>query len=218
MTNGLSILFNEHHRLGAILACLGDIAEAGTGQFGNSERKTVVALLHYLDDFVYRHHHPKEDNFLFPAVAKCCPEAAEDIATLEAQHAKGTEHLHRLQNLLRSVKPGDSRSSEPLLRELQQYVDHERQHMAFENTQIFTRAQQLLQPQEWEPIDRAFNDHQDPLFGDAANAQLRQRFLDILSRAPAPYGLSDRQAGTGTEKEAQNRQGPWSCLRQLLGL
>lgn len=213
MTSGLSIVFSEHHRLAAILACLESLAEADSETLGKAQLDSIAELLGYLRDFVYRHHHPKEDDFLFPALLKQAPDAAADIQALESQHATGAKQMEQLQALLEQARSGDRDAADNLLATLASYVGHERRHMLFENERIFARAQQLLSPEDWEPIDRAFNDHDDPLFGDAANSELRHRFLEILAQVPAPYGLAD------PAKAQQNPQpqGPWSYLKHLLG-
>lgn len=214
MSIGLNIVFAEHQRLSAVLDCLSNIIEGGPQHLNDAVLDTVDALLSYVDEFIYKHHHPKEDQYIFPAIAKRCPDTYADITALEQQHASGAEEIKRIRELILTSRDNLASEGEELLRQLKVYVAFEANHMVFENTKVFPSAMEHLLPEDWEVIDAAFTDHDDPVFGDKSNDELRLRFSDIVAHAPAPYGLADP---IPSESETESH-GVWGKMKQMLGL
>ena len=50
-------------------------------------------------------------------------------------------------------------------------------------------AEEKLLPEDWERIDAAFADNQDPLFGDVPRAGFEDLYTTITTVVPAPYGV-----------------------------
>jgi hemerythrin-like domain-containing protein len=211
MSVGLKIVYSEHQRLAAVLSCLLNIAEAEHEQVSDAVLDTVDALLSYIEEFVYRYHHPKEDKYLFPAIGRRCPHTLGHIAELEKQHESGTGRIAELRSLLEVTRSDRSAIGE-LLPKIESYATFENEHMILENTRIFSVAKECLKAEDWELIDKAFTDHNDPVFGDNASEQLRNRFSEIVAHAPAPFGLADPE-----QPPAQTQpHGVWEHLKQML--
>ncbi|MCG8425865.1 MAG: hemerythrin domain-containing protein [Chromatiales bacterium] len=212
MSVGLKIVYAEHHRLAAVLSCLQNVSVAEVEDIHDATLDTVDALLSYVEEFVYRYHHPKEDQYLFPAIGKRCPHTLGVIAELEQQHSDGTVHIAELRELLNSSR-NDATTIPQLLDKLKSYTEFESQHMVLENTKVFAVAKDCLKEEDWKEIDAAFTNHDDPVFGDKQSNQLRQRFTDIVMNAPAPYGLAD--SDMEIEAEHHNHRSVWQQLKHL---
>ena len=46
-----------------------------------------------------------------------------------------------------------------------------------------------LSDEDWSAIDAAFEDHEDPLFGDKPSSEFRKLLKSLIRQVPAPYGL-----------------------------
>lgn len=57
------------------------------------------AIVNYIDSYLDRYHHPKEDSHLFPAVRRCCPQTDSILRELEDEHRQGVALLHDLREL-----------------------------------------------------------------------------------------------------------------------
>jgi branched-chain amino acid transport system ATP-binding protein len=211
MSIGLDIVIAEHQRLDAILGCLSALATKPPEQVQAIDLETIDTLLSYSEDFIYAFHHPKEDRYLFPAIAQRCPDCVEAIQQLESQHHNGAKTLSNIRAMLDQsrVEPDNTDLKLMLLTALQLYIRAEQDHMQFENKHIYALARNYLQAEDWQIIDEAFTRHTDPVFGDQASEALRQRYADIVAHLPEPHGL-------GQPKIEQ--ASAWAKLKTLLGL
>ena len=218
MSIGLNIVAAEHQRLEAILACLASIVHDTTKPLTASSIETIDTLLCYIEDFIYAFHHPKEDGYLFPAIIKRCPDCADAIAELETQHLEGARTLVSLRELVDQVKahPNNAETLQELAIAVQLYVRFEQDHMKFENTHVYSLARDRLTAEDWAPIDEAFTNHNDPVFGDKSSEELRRRFSGIVAHAPEPHGLGHPDAPQ-TEPPHAASGGVWTKLKSMLG-
>ena len=76
-------------------------------------------------------------------------------------------------------------------------------------------ARQVLSAEDWVAMDRAFQDNQDPVFGERARAEYRQLYHRIASLAPESVGLGAHSAG---ELESGALRGPGEVLLKVEGL
>lgn len=187
--NSLAIIKREHRNLGAILFTL----EGLVNEIGKHHKSVDFGVFHgiayYLDSFLDRYHHPKETEYLFPAVRAHCPQAAPVLDRLVEQHEQGEQLLLRLLKTLSAYEflgePGFPEFREAVM----QYVNFERDHAHAEEKDVLPLAQKHLTEKDWQRIDAAFGDHQDPLFGDRPQGEFRALFTALSNAIPAPYGL-----------------------------
>jgi branched-chain amino acid transport system ATP-binding protein len=74
------------------------------------------------------------------------------------------------------------------------YVDFARQHMNTEERELLPMLLDALEDGDWEDIDAAYAQDQDPLSGAARKADFDALFREIVNLAPAPMGFGDRRA------------------------
>ena len=82
----IRIIMDEHQSLAAIIHAIRlMIREVGAGRLA-PDFKLFKAMVHYLDAYPEKRHHPKEDQFLFGPLKARTTEGADALARLEAEH------------------------------------------------------------------------------------------------------------------------------------
>ena len=186
----LQIIHDEHTALSAMLRSIGMMVERGPDRQPENFFDVLRTMLFYIDEFPERLHHPKESELLFPRVARLAPDAAEAIAQLDRDHAKGEAAVRELQHLLLAWELlGESRRSVFEIA-VKRYLAFYLEHMRLEETVVLPAAQRLLSNEDWVELDAAFASNCDPLTGKTPTDPAYERlFTRIVSRAPAPIGL-----------------------------
>ncbi len=195
MPEALGIIRQEHRRLAAVMQCVEAVVhdiEAGRGQ---PDFELLHAVLAYLETFLYAFHHPKEDQYLFPALRRRAAGIDATLDELEEQHSRGEVLLHGLTESLAVYEQRGAPALEDFAHALEAYHAFEWAHMRKEEVEVLRVAEQALQAEDWRELDAAFTAHDDPLFGDAPSAHFRRLFSEIANRTPAPHGLGPPAAG-----------------------
>jgi len=146
-------------------------------------------MLDYLSGFLYRYHHPKEDAYLFPALRDRNPSLTATLEELNAQHARGQLLLGGVHDTLLRYEELGAEAFEDFAAAVAAYHAFERQHMRREEQEVLPAAADSLPEEELQRLASVFADHDDPLFGAAPSDDFRRLYSEIVSRAPAPYGV-----------------------------
>lgn len=189
MSTALSIIRREHRNLGALLSCLKALTmdlESGEKQ---PDFRTFHGILTYIDSFLDRFHHPKEDTYLFPALRRRYPEAEAILAELEEQHRRGFALLNDLWRALSEYEFVGAPAFERFRKAVLAYVKFEREHARKEEHEVFPLAREHLQQEDWQAVDEAFSANEDPLFGERRKKEFDALHKTIVNLAPAPYGV-----------------------------
>ena len=171
--NTLHIIQGEHRNLGMILTCFEKLLENIEHQKREPDAMLFRAILTYVDSFLYRYHHPKEDDCLFPALCRRHPSAGELIQELQNDHHKGTKTCHKLGEILtlyESNNAGFAEFHEAAL----DYIKFERRHIGKEEAELIPLADEHLTESDWRPIDIVFCANDDPMFGDKPKQRYKQ--------------------------------------------
>ncbi len=186
----ISIIKSEHQNLGAVLYSLEKLIEE-IDQGKQPDFAVFHGLLTYLDRFLDRYHHPKENLYLFPALQKRAPETEAIIHRLGQQHTEGEILLVEVLKAL-SAYEFSGESEWPLFRDVVlRYCAFEREHALTEEKEILPRAEEKLEAEDWEAIDAAFGENQDPMFGQDWSNEFSALFDQLVNRLPAPLGLGE---------------------------
>ena len=190
--NHLSIkkIREEHATIAALLTSLVMMVERGPKENYEVYFDVLRAMLFYLDEFPAKHHHPKEDVYLFYPLRKKRSDLNVVLNQLTEEHSKEEDRIRELQHMLQAWEYlGESRRREFEI-ELVKYVNFYREHLRVEETQVIPAALQCLTDDEWKELDVQFErnaftlnaiEHADPAFN--------RLFAKIVSFAPAPIGL-----------------------------
>lgn len=186
----ISMIKSEHRNLGAVLYSLEKLIEE-LDQGKQADFAIFHGLLTYIDRFLDRYHHPKENRYLFPKLLQRAPDCAGIIEALVQQHADGEALFVELLKAL-SAYEFIGETEFPQFRDaLLRYTGFERNHALQEERDILPRAREALTAADWEEIDAAFETNQDPLFGEHWSAEFSGLLEKLVSRLPAPLGLGD---------------------------
>ena len=84
----ITIIKSEHKNLAAVLYSLDKLIEE-LDQGKQADFSIFHGLLTYLDRFLDRYHHPKENHYLFPRLIERAPDTEKIVKELGQQHTEG---------------------------------------------------------------------------------------------------------------------------------
>ncbi len=186
----IRIIKSEHLNLGAVLYSLEKLLEE-IDRGKQPEFAVFHGLLTYIDRFLDRYHHPKENEYLFPAVLKRAPETEALIRQLGQQHTEGEILFVAMLKALSAWEFSGDAEYPAFRQAVLHYTEFEREHARLEEREILPRAEAALQPEDWQVIDAAFGENEDPMFGDKWKTEFSSLFEKLVNTLPAPYGLGE---------------------------
>ena len=186
----IAVIKSEHQNLGAVLYSMEKLVEEI--EAGKQPDFTVFhGLFTYIDRFLDRYHHPKENLYLFPRLLARAPDTERLVRELGQQHTEG-EILFVVMLKAMSAYEFCGASEFPLFRDaVLNYSSFEREHALKEEREVLPRALEVLDASDWEEIDAAFAANEDPMFGDQSTNEFSKLFNDLVNSLPAPLGLGD---------------------------
>ena len=186
----IQIIKSEHQNLGAVLYSLEKLLEE-TDSGKQPDFRVFHGLLTYIDRFLDRYHHPKENEYLFPAVLRRAPETESLIRELGQQHTEGEILFVEMLKALSAWEfCGDSEYL-GFRDAVMKYTGFEREHAKLEEREILPRAEAALEADDWRAIDAAFGENEDPMFGGQWQNEFSGLFEKLVNTLPAPYGLGE---------------------------
>ena len=192
MHKTIQVIHDEHSSISAMLQSMNLMIERGPKGNPKLFFDVLRAMLFYIEEFPERLHHPKESEYLFPAVLKHSPELTETLESLELEHQKSSQLGMQLQHLLLAWELlGESRKS-AFVQAANAYLNFYFNHMHIEHTVIIPQALKVLSESEWAAIDFHFQSNVDPLsYSKGEDETFHHLFTTITNHAPAPIGLGD---------------------------
>jgi hemerythrin-like domain-containing protein len=190
MKDAISILKSEHRSISAILQGLKELARMALEPDVKPDFHVLRCMLRYIDEYPEQLHNPKEDDFIFDALAVRAPEARALITQLKQEHEKGAVLVRELERALLFLEEDWPAGARQFKAAVDAYAEFEWAHMRKEEQELLPLAQRYLTAQEWRAIDAAFAANDDPVAG-LQEKDFRQLFTRIATLAPAPVGLGD---------------------------
>jgi len=206
MRSALESIRSEHRSVYAVLHGLRYLVrEIREGRL-EPDFPLLWKMIYYLDAFPERHHHPKEDEYLYKAIRARTRQIDEELDDLGREHAQGSDNMRSLALALgRYEGVGDAEF--PAFAEIiERYAHFQLKHMAKEEDLVLPVAAQVLSEDDWRLIDQAFKAHDDPLAGTGDEVDLRLLFTRIALLAPPPIGLGGGHENGGRASVAGARQ------------
>jgi hemerythrin-like domain-containing protein len=182
-------ILDEHRSIAAVLHGMLYLVREIRLHGATPNFKAFHAMIYYIDAFVERFHHPKEDAYLFSLLRLRYPDSVRLIERLESEHRAGAEKIRLLEQTLTRYEEGGATEFGAFAVAVQSYAAFHWSHMRLEEDQLIPLAQTHLTADDWKEIDEAFAGHSDPLFGHASGAQYDELFRRVVNLAPAPIGL-----------------------------
>ncbi len=190
----LHIIGEEHQSLAAILHAIRFmLKEVAAGKL-DADLKLFQAMVHYLDAYAEKRHHPKED-LLFHRLPQRTPEGREALAKLGLQHGAAPQRMAALEQALASYVADKSRFDE-FARAFDAYAEFYREHMMLEEDVVLPLLRSHLTADDWTELDAAFRAEMSAKSGkDGKEEDFSALFSRLVDCAPAPIGFGPRPFG-----------------------
>ena len=191
--DAMRILMDEHQSLAAIIHAIRHmISEIGAGRL-QPDHKLLEAMVHYLDAYPEKRHHPKEDEFLFGPLRARTHDADAALDKLEAEHADAEARIAVLEAAVKAYAQDPAGAFEAFNIAFNAYAEFYRTHMMTEEREVLPLIRKHFTAEDWDRANAGFI-ADDPLSGTRATAKAGEEdFAQIFSRlvaaAPAPIGF-----------------------------
>ena len=133
-------------------------------------------IMQYMTVYSDAVHHPKED-LVYDLLRQRGAEYAQGLEGVEPDHREIAELGAALRSDIDAIISGAAVTREHLVSDLRDYSDRLRKHMAWEEEDLFERADSLAAEFEEATIDVSVFPDDDPLFG----ATRKTSFLNLLN-------------------------------------
>lgn len=187
------VIEREHRSLAAVLHGLLYSLREIRYLHGDPDFVLLNAMLEYVDSFLERLHHPKEDQYLFERLRARCAGAQPLLDRLHGEHVSGAVKLRDLRQALDRYQARGRDAFPEFARLAADYAAFHWSHMSTEESEVLPLATRHLTSQDWMVIDDAFQGHSDPLLGDERRDEQQSLFRRIVSLAPPPLGIRVRE-------------------------
>lgn len=189
MKTALNIIRSEHRALSAVIHGLQYLVEQVHKGGPTPDLKVFRAMLHYIDAFPERLHHPKEDRYLFAKIMLRYPEGSSIISGLEAQHVHGAQLIRELERALLAWEEEGAPAFPSFAHQVREFSEFHWKHMREEEDVVLPLAERVLLDEDWKEIDAAFEDNKDPLISKVVQEDFDKLFSHIVNIAPPPIGV-----------------------------
>lgn len=147
-------------------------------------------MVHYLDAYPEKRHHPKEDAYLFAPLRARTHEADAVLDKLEAEHADADARIAVLEAAVKHYASGAADGFDTFRAAFDTYANFYRTHMLTEEREVLPLIRKHFTAEDWAHANAGFI-VDDPMHG--ARAQDEEDFTRVFSKlvasAPAPIGL-----------------------------
>lgn len=183
----VGIIRDEHRSLSAVLHAWLHLIRSAREQDAAPDAVVMQAILHYIRKFPVALHHPKEEEYLFRKLRQRTSTVNADLDELERQHHQDRELVTALVEVVKRHADGDLPISE-IEQAVARYALFIWEHLAREESVILPAAQRYLTEADWDAINAAFSENQDPRFGGDTESEFRRLFSRIVNLAPVASG------------------------------
>ena len=163
MADLLEDLREDHRNMATMLDLLGRQVD----HIRNGDRpdyELIHDIMRYMTVYSDAVHHPKED-LLYASMKAEKPDLDADLARVGPEHREIAELGETLRNDVEAVASGAAVTRERIIADTTEYVRQLRQHMAWEEEDLFRRAKELVQSEKSMFVDISHLDALDPVFG-----------------------------------------------------
>ncbi len=192
MTILLADLLHDLHEDHRNMAIMLDLLGRQVDHIRDGERpdyELIHDIMRYMTVYSDAVHHPKED-LLYAGMKAEQPDLDAELARVEPEHREIAELGETLRNDVEAVASGAAVTRERIISDTSNYVRLLRQHIAWEEEDLFRRAKELMQGEKDMVVDIAHLDTLDPVFGperEHSFANLLQVIKDF-SEVPGELG------------------------------
>ncbi len=170
----LAELRQDHRNMAILLNLLQQEVDHVAHEDESADFELMQDIMRYMTVYPDTTHHPKED-LIYAGMRASRPDLAEGLEAVEGDHRDIAAFSQRLLADIKAVVAGAYVTRERVVNDAQEYVARLRKHMAWEEGDLFTRAESMVDELE---IDTSHLGETDPLFGPEGDSS-----FDNLSRS-----------------------------------
>ncbi|MBB5047390.1 hemerythrin-like domain-containing protein [Rhodopseudomonas rhenobacensis] len=178
MSKMIEILQEEHRNISRLL----NVLEQELKVFDRRERpdyEIFQAIIQYFQEFPDRCHHPKED-VVFEILKQRSPAVTAAVGDIQSDHRLEAERLRRFSQMVDDILADQEIPRQTVHIAAEDFIDHQRRHMAKEENLLFPAALDTLTPADWAKIDARVDDRKDPMFDGAVESRFQNLYSTIL--------------------------------------
>ncbi|MGI9249227.1 MAG: hemerythrin domain-containing protein [Woeseiaceae bacterium] len=182
-------LREDHRNMSIVLDLLDDLVrQASSGD--DPDFELFDEIMRYMTVYPDAVHHPKED-VVYEQLRSERPDLAEGLDDVPADHRAIADLSSALRDDVEAINAGAAVRREKLIADTRKYTKRLREHMAWEEYDLFERIDEML---DAEPLDfdvSEFEHIKDPVF----ELEIEAGFRRLLASLEIPRNLS-KQSGT----------------------
>ena len=185
----MRILMDEHQSLAAIIHALRYmIKEIAAGRL-QPDFALLRAMVHYLDAYPEKRHHPKEEAYLFGPLRARTEQGNAALDKLEAEHALADERIARLAAALEDYAERADGDIKGFSLAFDAYAEFYRTHMLMEEREVLPLIRKHFTAEDWARADAGFLASEDPARGLRSSGEdFAHIFSRLVAATPAPIG------------------------------
>ena len=165
------------HRNMALLLDLLEMETERLAASGEPDYDLVQDIMVYMTEYPDIVHHPKED-LIYRHLRSLHPEIDDDLKRVETDHRHIEESGLKLKNDIKAILAGAILNRDEIVADLHQYIEQLREHMYWEEKELFTLADELQSDGDWSAVVLKNDEIGDPLFGP----QVERKYRGLLNR------------------------------------
>ena len=172
-------LRDDHRNMSIVLDLLDDVVRATTSG-EDPDFELIDEIMRYMTVYPDAVHHPKED-IVYCQLRAERPDLAEGLDDVPADHLVIAELGTALRDDVEAINMGGAVRREKLIDDMSGYVERLRQHMNWEESDLFKRIDQMLAENTPEADVSQYDHSKDPVFELEIEAGFR-RLMTSLQR------------------------------------
>jgi len=162
------------------MVMLFDLLDAEIGRLaasGEPDYDLVRDVMLYVTEYPDVVHHPKED-IVYRHLMSLRPEIHTELERIETDHRYIEQSGLRLRNSVEAISIGAVLDHDELIKKFHHYMEQLREHMYWEETELFSLADELQHFGDWSEVILKNNEISDPLFG----SRVERKYGRLLAR------------------------------------
>lgn len=145
------------------------------------------AALDFIANFADRCHHGKEEDLLFPAMARAgFPREGGPVGVMLMEHRQGREYVRALRQAAAGLKAGSPAAARDAARAAADYVELLSHHIMKEDNILYPMAMSALPDEVWIELESAFARVEAERMGPARRAAYEALVARLEAAYPAP--------------------------------
>lgn len=203
--NPITQLKNEHEAVRTAMAILEKLTIALEHSASVDTSEDIDSLLEFLQVFVDRCHHTKEEQMLFPALEEVgIGRDGGPIGVMLAEHRQGREAIQGMAAVLHRCRQGESGAAAHFALHARAYGELLDRHIDKENNVLFVLAERHLSPKQLTMLESGFDRLEEEEIGTGKHDAFHRMLDDLAARYLGTPQVSVSQGDVG-------RAGGCSC-------